>query len=270
MEEQRVWKVGFLQIAPVLGDREANIRKIDAHRDALAGADLVVFPELCATGYNFVSAEQARELAEPIGDSVYLEYLESLCHDLDLHVVSGFNEWDGRLYNTAVLVGPGGYVGRYRKLHLFLNEKDIFTPGDEGLPVFDIGPCRVGMMICFDWIFPETWRVLALEGADVICLPSNLILPGLCQRAVPVQAMSNRVHVVLANRTGAEGDLSFTGCSTISDARGNVLGQADATEEVVMTAEFDVAQARDKMVTPRNDLFSDRRPDQYARLVAKE
>ena len=127
-------------------------------------------------------------------------------------MVSGLNERDGdRLYNSAVLVGPEGYVGRYRKLHLFMNEKDYFQPGDAGLPVFDIGACKVGMLVCFDWQFPEAWRVLALKGADVICHPANLVLPGLAQRAVPIHALTNRVYVVTGNRTGTEGGLDLHG-----------------------------------------------------------
>jgi predicted amidohydrolase len=181
--------------------------------------------------------------------------------------VSGFNERDGeRPYNSAVLVGPDGYVGCYRKLHLFMNEKDFFEPGDAGLPVFDIGSCKVGMLVCFDWIFPEAWRSLALQGADVICHPSNLVLPGLAQRAVPIHALTNRVFVVTGNRVGAEGDLSFTGLSTIADPRGQVLVQASATEEEVNLVEVDVSLARDKDITSRNNLWADRRPEAYSVL----
>ena len=166
-----------------------------------------------------------------------------------------------------MLVGPAGYVGRYRKLHLFLNEKDFFELGDEGLPVFDLGACRVGMLVCFDWIYPEVWRVLALKGADVICHPSNLVLPGLAQRAVPIHALTNRVYVVTANRIGSEGELTFTGLSTLADPRGEVLAQAPPAEEAVCVVDIDLALARDKQITPRNHLFADRRPEAYAELI---
>jgi predicted amidohydrolase len=178
------------------------------------------------------------------------------------------NERDGpNLYNSAVLVGPQGYVGRYRKLHLFLHEKDFFQPGDAGLPVYDIGWCRVGMLICFDWLFSEVWRILALKGADVICHPSNLVLPGLGQRAVPIRALCNRVYVATGNRVGTERDLTFTGLSTIADPLGNVICQASPSEPKALVADMSLALARDKRITPRNGVFDDRRPDQYGRLL---
>jgi predicted amidohydrolase len=259
-------KIGYVQLAPALGDVQATIRTIDR---LLAGveADLLVLPELCNSGYNFSSRRQAWETSEELGHGVFVRHLEALCKERGLHLVSGFNERDGdRLYNSAVLVGPQGIVGRYRKLHLFLNEKDYFEPGDAGLPVFDLGFCKVGMLVCFDWIFPEAWRVLALKGADVICHPSNLVLPGLAQRGVPIHAMMNRVYAVTGNRTGAEGNLTFTGRSLIADPLGEVLAEASPLGEEVGIAEADVALARNKKVTPRNDVLADRRPEEYTDL----
>jgi predicted amidohydrolase len=262
-------KVGFVQFSPALGDVEATMAKIEHLSPGYLGADLLVFPELCNSGYNFESAEQAMATSETIGGGVFVEFLESLCRRLDCHIVSGLNEREGEcLYNTSVLVGPKGYVGRYRKLHLFMNEKDYFGPGDGGLPVFDIGSCRLGMLVCFDWQFPEVWRVLALKGADLICHPSNLVLPGRAQRAVPVHALINRIYTVTANRIGREGNLTFTGLSTIADPGGEVLLQASATEDSVGLVEVDIQLARDKQVTSRNHTFNDRRPAEYALLCA--
>jgi predicted amidohydrolase len=261
-------RISFMQFAPALGDLPATMDTIDRLSARCVGADLLVLPELCNSGYNFTSKQQAWETSEEIDGSRFLEFLRTLCQRLDCHVVTGFNERHGdHLYNSAVLLNPWGYVGRYRKLHLFLNEKDYFAPGDGGLPVFDIGLCQVGMLVCFDWIFPEVWRILALKGADVICHPSNLVLPGLAQRAVPVRAVTNRVYVVTANRVGTEGDLSFTGASTIASPRGEVLAQASSQGEAVDIVEVDVALARDKQITPRNHLFDDRRVEAYAGLL---
>jgi predicted amidohydrolase len=162
-------KIGFMQFAPILGNVQATMDRISKLSPRAAGADLLVLPELCNSGYNFESLEQAWGTSEEIDNSVFLDYLESLCQQLNCHVVSGFNErMEDHLYNSAVLIGPRGYIGKYRKLHLFMNEKDFFEPGNTGLPVFEIGSCRVGMLICFDWIFPEVWRILALKGADII------------------------------------------------------------------------------------------------------
>ncbi|MEJ2733111.1 MAG: nitrilase-related carbon-nitrogen hydrolase [Anaerolineae bacterium] len=264
-------KIGFVQFAPVLGDVQATMAKIDQLRTRWDGVDLLVLPELCNSGYNFESSEQAWATSEEIGKSVFLQYLESLCQGHGCHIVSGFNERDGHhLYNSAVLVGPHGTVGRYRKLHLFLTEKDHFEPGDAGLPVFDVGPYRVGMLVCFDWLFPEVWRILALKGADVICHPSNLVLPGLAQRAVPIHALTNRLYVVTANRIGTEGNLLFTGMSTIANPKGEVLLQASPTDTEVGLVEADPEMARDKEITARNHIFADRRPEEYAFLLGKE
>ncbi len=262
-------KIGFVQLAPVLGDRAATMERIERLSPAWAGADLLVLPELCNSGYNFESAAQAWETSEEIDSSPFLDLIQGLCRRHGCHVVTGLNERAGdRLYNSAVLLGPQGVVGRYRKLHLFMNEKDFFRPGDEGLPVFDLGWCRVGLLVCFDWAFPEAWRVLALKGADVICHPSNLVLPGLAQRAVPVHAVINRLYVVTANRTGSEGALTFTGLSTIAGPRGDVLAQAAAEGEAVVVVDADPALARDKNITARNHALADRRPEEYTLLSA--
>lgn len=260
-------KVGYMQFAPVLGNLQATMGTIDRLSAGCVGVDLLVLPELCNSGYNFRSGQQAWETSEEIEGSRFLEFLRTVCQRLDCHLVTGFNERQGdHLYNSAVLLNPWGYVGRYRKLHLFQDEKDHFAPGDEGLPVFDIGLCRVGMLVCFDWIFSEAWRVLALQGADVVCHPSNLVLPGLAQRAVPVRAVTNRVYVVTANRIGSEGELTFTGASTIASPKGEVLAQAAPDGEEVQLVEIDVALARDKQITPRNHVLHDRRPEAYAAL----
>ncbi len=263
-------RLAYVQFAPALADLEATIERLRPLLERCEGTDLIVLPELCNSGYNFSGRDRAMAAAEPFGRSRFIEFLTGHCRKHDCHVVSGFNELDGdSLYNTAVLVGPDGPLGRYRKLHLFKDEKDIFTPGNLGLPVFDLGPVKIGMLVCFDWIFPEAWRVLMLKGAEIICHPANLVLPGLAQRAVPVQAMMNRVFVVTANRVGTEGPLTFTGMSLIADPLGQVLAAAPQEGPHTAVVEIDPQQARDKMITPRNHLIADRRPAEYSALVEK-
>jgi predicted amidohydrolase len=261
-------KIGFMQLAPILGDVEKTMHSIDNLVSQAKEAELLVLPELCNSGYNFESRDRAFQTSGTIGESVFLDHIESICKQHRLHIVTGLNERDGeRIYNTAVLIGPDGYLGKYRKLHLFLNEKDIFTPGDVGLPVFDVGACKVGMLICFDWIFPEVWRVLALKGADVICHPSNLVIPGLAQKALPTHAICNRVFVVTANRTGTERDLTFTGRSIVAAPDSEVLLQASPSDEEVGVVDIDISCARDKMMTSRNHVLADRRPEEYLPLT---
>jgi len=263
-------KIGFIQFAPVLGDREATICKLDGLIDQGKIADILVLPELCNSGYNFNSLDEAWETSEAIENSTFINYLISKCKQFNLYIVSGFNERDDKdLYNSAILIGPSGYIGTYRKLHLFMNEKDYFKPGNIGLPVFNIGLCKIGMLVCFDWIFPEPWRILALKGAEIICHPSNLILPGLAQKAVPIHALINRVYIVTANRIGTEGDLSFTGLSTIANPKGDILFQASRIKEETVIKDIDIRLARDKVITEKNDLFSDRRPEEYSLLTEK-
>lgn len=261
-------KIGYLQFASKLGEPQTNLTRIETLLEDVNLPDLLVLPELCNSGYNFTSHQQAIDTAEEVKSSAFLEFLTSICTKNNIHIVSGFNEREGDdLFNSAVLVGPRGWIGTYRKLHLFNTEKLHFQPGNLGLPVFDIGWCKVGMLVCFDWFFPEAWRVLALKGAEVIGHPSNLVLPGLAQRGVPVHAMINRYYTVTANRTGQEGDLTFTGLSTIASPHGEVLAQAPETGNELRSVEFDPALARDKKITERNHALLDRRPGEYRLLV---
>lgn len=263
-------RIGYVQSHPALGAVEENIRALDRLIAKAGAVELLVLPELCSTGYRFTSRQQAFDLSETVSESRYLRFLADRCARQSMHIVTGFNEREGdRLYNSAALVGPKGVSGVYRKLHLFLDEKDIFEPGNVGLPIFDIGTCKLGMLICFDWQFPEVWRILALKGADIICHPSNLVLPGLCQKAIPVHAVCNRVFVVTANRIGTEGDLTFTGLSTIADPKSNILIQASADREETGVVEIDLALARNKQITRKNHSFEDRRPGEYGLLIER-
>lgn len=261
-------KAGFVQFTPELCNLDATLGKLENLLKEAPAADLLVLPELCNSGYNFPSRKEAWEAAEEIPNSRFIKLLRDHCGRNNSYVVSGFCEKDGlKLYNSAVLVGPEGFIGKYRKIHLFYNEKDFFAPGDAGLPVFATPIGNIAMLICFDWIFPEVWRILALKGADVICHSSALVLPGFAQRAVPIHALLNHVYVITANRTGTEATLTFTGMSTIASPKGEVVYQAAAEAQETRVFDLDLELARNKMITPRNHIFADRRPDQYQELL---
>jgi predicted amidohydrolase len=261
-------KIGFVQFAPVFGNVDATLERLSPLLDRAGEAELLVLPELANSGYAFRSLEEARKGAEEIGKGPFSTFLKERCRDRGTYIVAGINERAGdRLYNSSVLVGPDGVQGSYRKLHLFKDEKDFFSPGDLGLPVFQIGAFCIGMLICFDWIFPEVWRILALQGADIIAHPANLVLPGLAQRAVPVHALTNRIFAVTANRIGTERGLTFTGGSLVADLTGAVLVEGTASKDHVGIVDIREDLARDKRVTDRNDIFQDRRPDQYTLLT---
>jgi predicted amidohydrolase len=230
-------------------------------------SDLVVLPELAVSGYNFESAGQARSLGEP-ADGPTARMLSVLAAETGAHYVIGIAEAEGNaLYNSAILVGPGGLIGCYRKAHLFFHEKDFFLPGNSGFRIFEVNGIKLGLLVCFDHMFPEAARTLALGGAQIICHPSNLVIPEYAQLTTRVRALENRVFWLLSNRTGPEtgkaGELVFTGESQIVASNGSVPAKAGATEETVISAEIDPGKAKDKKVTALNDLFEDRREELY-------
>lgn len=260
-------RIGIVQSSPVFGEVEANITSalnlMSSHQ-----ADLWVLPELFATGYQFVDASETRALAEPAPDGPTTRALAAFATEHQCFVVAGLPELDGdHVYNAAVLVGPDGFLARYRKIHLFYEEKLNFAPGDIPFAVVDIGPAKVGMMICFDHLFPESARSLALQGADIICHPANLVLPDLAQRTMSIRALENGVFTVTANRVGTEarGDeaLTYTGQSQIIGPDGAPVAQMSSDGIDVAVAEIDITQARAKAITKHNDKLADRRPDFY-------
>jgi predicted amidohydrolase len=235
-------------------------------------AQLVVLPELFNTGYQFVSMQEMDSLAEGIPSGDTCRAMISLARDRDMFLVFGLAEKDGtRFYNSAVLVGPDGFIGKYRKTHLFFEEKDFFSPGNTGFNVYDIGLARIGIMICFDWWFPEAARALALGGADIICHTSNLVLPH-CQKAMEIRALENGLFAITANRVGTESrggkePLTFTGESQIVDNSGKIRVKMSVIETGFAWAEIDPEEARNKSISSRNDRFIDRRPEYYSIII---
>ncbi len=263
-------KVGFIQFTPVFGEISENIRKIELLLEQ-TDADLIVLPELCNTGYLFISRQEAEALGEEIPMGKTTEALCRAARRRNIHIIAGLVEKEkGRLFNAAILVGPHGYIATYRKIHLFFEENLWFDPGDREFAVYDIGKCRVGMMICFDWIFPEAARILALKGADLLCHPANLVLP-FCQDAMITRSLENRVFAITANRIGTEtrGDktLYFTGKSQITGPDGTILIRAGENSEDIGVVDVDIERAREKAINPYNDLFGARRTEYYGELM---
>jgi predicted amidohydrolase len=260
-------KAGLFQFNPIFGEKEQNLQKvISAVKDA--ELDLLVLPEFFATGYQFISQDEAAELSEEIPAGPTTESLSELSNRKGLYIVAGLPERKGdKFFNSAVLTGPDGFMGVYRKTHLFFEEKLWFSPGDTGFNVWETKIGRIGIMICFDWFFPESMRTLSLMGSDIIAHPSNLILP-YCPRAMPVRCLENGVFAITANRTGEEkrkqGEtLRFIGQSLIVSPEGRVLISASENEETLLIEEIDPGKARNKNLNPLNNLFNDRRPGMY-------
>lgn len=267
-------RLGFVQSHPEFGQPERN-REALVEQIRQVECDLLVLPELCHSGYVFCAAAEVAALAEPIPDGHTCRILLDLARQGRTVIVAGICERDGnRFYNSAAVLGPQGLIGVYRKIHLFKDEKLWFTPGDRPFEVFAAGGLKVGVMVCYDWRFPEAARVLALAGAEVIAHPSNLVLP-YCQEVMRARCVENRVFAITANRVGADerpGGLreAFTGQSQVVDPDGQVLVRASADHEEVASVTVDLTDAHRKQINPRNDLLADRRPEFYTSLLPRD
>ena len=263
-------KVGFYQFQPIFGAKEKNLAKV-CTRLSKVEADLIVLPELFTTGYLFRDRKELEAMAEPIPDGLTTKVLLNVSKLNKMFIVAGVAEKAGKkIYNSAILVCPNGKIHTYRKIHLFMDEKFLFTPGDKSFPVFDIGKVKIGMLICFDWVFPEASRILALQGAQIICQPANLILP-YAHSVTLSRAIENRVFIILCNRIGEETrgrkHLRFNGMSQIVSISGEILFRATGNREVLKIIDIDPKQALDKKVTKYNDVIKDRFPNLYYKLI---
>lgn len=265
-------KIGFLQLRPRFGAVKDNVRAAKSLLKSVEDA-VVVLPELFNTGYVFRTKDELKRLAEPVIRGYTTGEMKKLAKKNNLTIIFGLAEKKARkFYNSAVLVTPKGKIFSYQKTHLFDREKLFFTPGDRALQVYDVGGVKIGMMVCFDWYFPEVARVLALKGAHILCHPSNLVLP-YGQEAMRTRSLENKVFSITANRIGLEKrgafSLSFTGNSQVVDTTGAILASAGERSESLKIVEVDIAEANDKSITPNNDAFKDRKVSLYKPIVAK-
>lgn len=258
--------VSLYQNDPVFGEIEENLAEVLEEVES-EDFDLLVLPELFASGYLFENRGEARSLGSEAGKGEIFESLARLAKEKKGVIVYGFPEIAGeKLFNSSAAVFPDGTFRVYRKIHLFNTEKDIFDPGDGGFSVFEFDGVRLGMMICFDWIFPEAARKLALLGAQIICHPSNLVLPH-CPTAMITRALENRVFTVTANRIGEETrdemELTFIGKSRIIAPTGKVLEELGEDRPGLIVTEIEPELADNKRITDRNQVLEDRRPEFY-------
>jgi predicted amidohydrolase len=265
-------RIGFVQFRPVFGDVATNL-SIIRRLVSSAEADLLVLPELATTGYSFSSREELARIAETFESSPSLDTLGDLARARSCALVAGFAEsCDGDLFNSAALLRPDGTRELYRKIHLFGFENLFFTPGDIPFAVHDYRGVKLGVMICFDWFFPESMRVLALKGSQIVCHPVNFVLPW-GPSAMIVRCLENRVFAVTANRYGTEtrGEYTFTfiGSSRVISPRGEVIASAPAEGDSVVVVEIDPGEALNKNINKYNDLFASRRPEFYSDITER-
>jgi len=260
----------LVQSLPVFGDQAANAAAlIDAVRST--EADFYVLPELCLSGYDFDDRSEAAGYALAPDDDL-VESVARAATESGAGIAFGFAEKAGgppaepRIFNSALLALPDGRRRVYRKTHLFAREKLLFDPGDTGFFVEEFRGLRVGTAICFDWIFPESFRTLAMLGADLIAHCSNLVMP-YCQTADFARAVENRVYIATANRVGTEERsgrrLRFTGGSVLVAPDGEYLLRLGADQPATAQARVHPAKARTKAINDYNDLLADRRPEFY-------
>jgi predicted amidohydrolase len=260
-----------------LGQPSRNLEKVLSHIDAVArqGVRLVIFPECALPGYCFDSREEAAAHAEEIPGSSVRAMVEA-CQRSQVFAVVGMLEQAGeQLFNACVLLGPQGLLGTYRKVHLpFLGVDRFTTPGDRPFRVWDLDGLRVGLNICYDGSFPETARVMALQGADLIALPTNWPPGSECasQHMVATRAMENTIYYAAVNRVGIERGFKFIGGSRICDPSGTTLSAAEGSDEAVLFAEVSPARARQKhlvRVPGKHEInrIADRRPGFYSSLI---
>lgn len=258
--------VAQIQFAPKLGDCDFNNNRILKYFEEIENADLIVLPELINSGYKFHNRDHAMSVAKQKSCIDYVDILKEYSVKNNVYIVSGYLELkDDELYNSSIFISPDGTVGNYRKMHLFLDEKKIFKSGNVGLPVFSIGKYKMGMLICFDYLFPEIWRIMALKGVDFVVHPSNLITSN-AYIAIPAQSLMNGYYIVTSNRTGTEDDITFCGKSFITNPRGVVIAEMGETEEGISICRFDPLLSRDKMITSGNNILEDRQPENYSEI----
>ncbi len=259
-------KVGYVQLKTLFGEKQSNFDKVSDLLKDVEDVDLIVLPELFATGYTFTSIEEVESLSEN-EDGETSQFLQEMGKRTGAVIVGGFVEkFENKLFNSAMMVSKDGVIDVYRKLHLFNKEKKWFSSGNTKLKVNDVKGAKVGLMICFDWSFPEVARTLSLLGAEIIAHPANLVLP-FCQDAMKTRCFCNKLYAITANRIGTEkrGEdiFEFTGRSQITSYNGDVLSSAPSDREFVDFVEIFPKKTQNKNINQYNNVHDDRREEYY-------
>ncbi len=276
-------RVAAVQMEPVVGKKEKNVKRgIEFINEAADNnAKLVVLPELSNSGYTFETRKEAFSLAEPIpGGDTTNKWIET-AREREVYISSGIAEIDeDKLYNSCILVGPDGYIGKFRKVHLWHNEKMFFEPGNLGYPVYYTPIGRIAMVNCYDNWFPESWRLCALNGADIVCNNTNWIpIVGQPENLYPMAnylcmtgAHSNSIFVVAACRIGTERGQPFIGHSIIVNQLGwPIAGPASGDKEEILYADCNISDARrGKTWSELNAPLRDRRTDYYDEMLGTQ
>ena len=269
--------IACAQIDCILGEPHINLSKIISSIRSAAERDakLVMFPECALTGYAYSSLDEAIPFAEKI-DGPSAQAIAQVCGETGAYAVVGFIEAaDNKFYNAAMLVGPDGVVGGYRKVHLpFIGIDRFLSQGDRQFEVFDLPFGKIGLNICYDISFPEAARVLKLKGAELIALITNW--PEASWRSpefvANTRALENHVFFAATDRVGTERGWKFIGRSKIVDCNGDTLAEAGAEDEELLIAAIEFRQANDNHIVNvpgeyEIDRAKDRRPSHYGLIT---
>lgn len=274
-------KVACIQFEPLFGQVERNVKKtLELINEAADnGATLIVLPELANTGYVFNTRAECYSLAEEVPNGPTTQEWMKVAKERELYIVAGITEREGiNTYNSAVIVGPDGWIGTHRKVTLWNEEKMFFEPGNLGNQVFNTKIGRISAMICYDMWFPEQWRNCALGGADIVCCPTNWVtfegLPNDIKNfgvyLAEAAAHSNNIFVAAADRVGTERGCPFPGRSLIVDRNGcPIVGPIGEDEETIY-AEINLMDARRLNYNEFNKVLRDRRDDLWGNYLGKD
>lgn len=278
MSDDRI-HIACVQHHCIVGDPAENTTNaLHGARSAIEdGAQLIVLPELCTSGYMLADRAEAYAVAEPVPNGDASQQFSDLCRDTGSYLVAGIAERSGHdIFNSAALFGPEGHIGTYRKLHVWNTENLLFEPGNLGTRVFNTPIGRIGLAVCYDAWFPEMFRQLAVRGADVIAMPVNWVpAPADSDGEHPIgvtlaraTATRNGIAIAAADRVGHERGVDFLGASALIGANGKLLTTVAAsnTPEIVHgeTTLRDIRTSR--AWSPYNHLLHDRRTDVYEEL----
>lgn len=267
-------RIAAVQTDPQLMNPDKNLSNIlSAVKEAAEKqADLIVFPECCLSGYIFHSRKEALPFAETIPGPT-TEKLITLCKELHVYVILGLLEKDeDKLFNAAAFIGPDGIIGKYRKNHLpFVGVDRFVDRGDKPFKVYKTPIGNIGIEICYDIAFPESSRVMALLGADILVVSTNFPrdrADDMIEHVIPTRAIENTVFVVATDRVGAERGFSFAGRSRIVDVSGKTLITASSDKEEIIYGQVDLEIAREKHLVSIPGEYEvhrikDRRPELY-------
>ena len=250
------------------GDPEFNFNRAMELMEREPG-DIYVLPELCLSGYNFNDIREVEDLSEESRGNYARRFMD-FSLERNCYISYGFAEKVSEgVYNSANLIGPDGLIGTYRKIHLFNRETLFFLPGDRSLKVYDTPIGKLGLMVCFDWFFPESARILALQGTELILHPSNLVLSW-CPDAMRYHALWNGVYTATSNRIGKEDRggrlIEYIGRSIIYSPQGELLAEASYEHEGACSAELVLSLAREKKLNRYNDRIQSRQPEFYSEI----